>query len=410
VSRRSRDTTALAAGSAVSGVLAYVVFAVTTRGLGVERAAPVTVLWSYWALTGAAFTFPIQHWITRTAIAHGEGAVRRSLPQLSLVVLGASMVAGVVATLVRDVLFHRDDLWFPSLVCLVTVGSAVTGVARGVLTARRRMVSVGLSLVVENGIRCVVVGALFAVGSSSVEAYGLALVAGNLMVLMWPSSLVPHSTRGDQASHRRAGVLTFLAGAGAGQLVNQAILTGGPVALALVQGSQREVTTLFAALALYRAPYMLALGMVPQLLARVTRMVLDGHTAAVRRLTWLAAVATAFATTVAAAGAAALGPAVLELVFGAEVVLGAGRSALVGAGCALAVGNLVLMVVILGHDQPGRAAHAWTLAGAVAVVLLLALVMLDPLDRTACAFLGAEAVAFAALLYAAQRPVRRAGT
>ena len=63
VSASRRDARALAIGSAVSGLLAYLVFALTTRGLGAEQAGPVSVLWSYWAFAGAAFTFPIQHWV-----------------------------------------------------------------------------------------------------------------------------------------------------------------------------------------------------------------------------------------------------------------------------------------------------------------------------------------------------------
>ncbi|MBA2463514.1 MAG: hypothetical protein H0V42_00860, partial [Nocardioidaceae bacterium] len=75
--RRSRPgaTSALAAGSIVSGLLAYLFFALVTRGLGAEPAAPVSVLWSYWGFAAAGVTFPVQHWIARSVAAGGEGAV-----------------------------------------------------------------------------------------------------------------------------------------------------------------------------------------------------------------------------------------------------------------------------------------------------------------------------------------------
>ena len=73
-----RDSAALAVGSAVNGALAYVVFSLASHALGAEAAA-VSVLWTFWAFTAAAVTFPAQHWITRPVIAHGEGAVRRVL-------------------------------------------------------------------------------------------------------------------------------------------------------------------------------------------------------------------------------------------------------------------------------------------------------------------------------------------
>ena len=58
--RPLRDTSALAVGSVVSGLLAYVFFAMVTRALGPEPAAPVSVLWAWWSFAGAALTFPLQ--------------------------------------------------------------------------------------------------------------------------------------------------------------------------------------------------------------------------------------------------------------------------------------------------------------------------------------------------------------
>ena len=50
--RRRGHVGAPVVGAAVTGVLAYVVFALTTRALGSDAAAPVSVLWSYWTLAG----------------------------------------------------------------------------------------------------------------------------------------------------------------------------------------------------------------------------------------------------------------------------------------------------------------------------------------------------------------------
>ena len=126
-----RQTVALAGGAAVSGLMAYAVFAVTTRALGADAAAPVSVLWTWWGFAGAAFTFPLQHWVTRTVSAHGEGAVRVALPRVGLAVLAVSVVTGGLAWLARDALFHRSDAWFPLMVLLVTFGSSLIGLARG---------------------------------------------------------------------------------------------------------------------------------------------------------------------------------------------------------------------------------------------------------------------------------------
>src|SRR4029453_6819025 len=96
---RARGSTALAAGSVVAGLLAYVFFALATRSLGAEGAAPVSILWSYWSAAAAVLTFTVQHWIIRTLAHDGhEGAVARSLPKFAIMAAGLTALAGVVST------------------------------------------------------------------------------------------------------------------------------------------------------------------------------------------------------------------------------------------------------------------------------------------------------------------------
>ena len=99
----------------------------------------MSVLWTVWALAGAAFTFPLQHWITRCVTAGRAGDVRGSAGRVAAVVVAASLATGALAWAFRDRLFHRDDAWFPALVVLVVLGSAAVGVLRGSLAGRGRM-------------------------------------------------------------------------------------------------------------------------------------------------------------------------------------------------------------------------------------------------------------------------------
>jgi O-antigen/teichoic acid export membrane protein len=404
----NRASAALALGSVVSGLLAYLLFALITRGLGAEDAAPVTVLWTHWAFTGAAFTFPLQHWITRSLVAGQESAVRRAAPRISLVIVVVALVLGALSWLARDDLFHRDDPWFPVMIALITVGSALIGVVRGGLGGRGRFEAVAWSLVAENGLRCVLVAGLLLAGVTSAVAHGLCLVAGQVVVVLWPSALRYASAFATRV-HESGSPLAFLGGAAVAQLISQAILTGGPVLLALSGGSPSEVTAMFAALALFRAPYMIVLGSVPQLTLRVTQRTVAGEYAALRTMIRGVLAATVGLVLLAGLLGAWVGPSLLRLVFGHTVDVPATDASLLAIGCALAIANLALMVIALGQDRPAAVARAWAIATVVGAVGFVALTGTSPVDSTIGAFLAAEVAALTALSVATARATQGAG-
>ena len=388
-----RTSSARGTGSLGSGVLAYVFFAIVTRALGAADAAPVAVLWSWWGFAGAGLTFPLQHWIAHSVTLHeGEGAVRRALPAVTLLVLGIAAVVTVTSGLARDPLFHDGGLAFPLLAGAVTVGAGVLGVVRGVLTARRRFLAVAVGLVMENGVRCVAAVALIAADVHNPTAYGACLVVGYFAVFLWPAALrlgrFGNSMPADSP-------LAFLSGASAGQVLAQAVLAGGPVLLAAANGAPAEVTALFAALALFRAPYILALGRVAQLTERLTRLVVAREHRALRRFS-LGVIAATLVTAVAAgAFGAVAGPPLTELVFGSGVRLTGGNTASVAVGSTFALANLVLAVSVLAHGWPRAVVASWL--GALlpgGVFFLVGSLGGSVLDATCSAFVFTEGSAF----------------
>jgi hypothetical protein len=396
----------LAAGSAASGALAYLVFALTTRALGAELAAPVSVLWSYWSLAGAALTFPLQHWVASTVVLHGEGAVRAVLPRLFLGLVAASLALGAVTWLGRDALFHRDGLAFPGLVALVTVGSAVIGLARGGLTAHDRFLGLAVNLVGENALRCLVVAALASADVRSPTAYGLGLVVGHLVAFVQPSALAFARDPGRGATRS---AFAFLSTSGTAQLLSQVVLTGGPVLLAIAGGTAAEVTAMFAVLALFRAPYILALGAVSQLTGVMTRLVARGDAAAIRRVRALIVGGTIGLAVPTGVIGLLLGPTLLRLIFGADLAFGEAESAMVAVACTFAVGNLVCTVTVMARNRPSALVWAWTAAIAGAAAGFGVLAALPATSRIASAFLVAELLAFALLLLVPLRDRERSG-
>jgi O-antigen/teichoic acid export membrane protein len=388
--RPLRDTSALAVGSVVSGLLAYVFFALVTRALGPEPAAPVSVLWAWWSFAGAALTFPLQHWISHSVTVHeGEGAVRRALAGVVLVVVLVGVVAGVASWLARDLLFHVSGGEFPLMVVAVALGSGAMGVVRGLLAARHRFPAFGAALVAENALRCVAALVLMAAGVTDPVAYGVALVAGYAAIGFWPSTFrIGGSGRDDAESP-----LAFVTGASVGQLLGQAVLTGGPVLLAAAGGAPAEVTALFAGLALFRAPYTLALGLVSQLTERLTRLVVRGRREALRRFRVGVVLTTLVTAVVGAAFGAWAGPPLMELIFGEGVRLPGELTLLIAVGTVFALANLVLTVTALARGRTAALVRGWLVA-AVPGALVFWLAPTSALDRTTWAFAVVEAVAF----------------
>ena len=390
---RSRGATALALGSAVSGLLAYVFFALVTRALGAEAAAPVAVLWTYWSFAAAALTFPLQHWTVRAVVAAGgEGPVRKAVPPIAALTLAIALLAGAVTWLARDTLFHRDGWSFPLLVVAVTLGSAFLGVVRGMLTVRDRLAAVGMVIVAENAVRCVIAAVLMASDVTESRYYGLALAVGGVVGFAWPSVLrVGRTGRTDQPW------LAFLAGASGGQVISQTVLTGGPVVLALLCGTPAQVTGLFVALALFRAPYTLALGVVSPATGVLTRLVVAEQHGAIRRVLAAIVGVTALGAGLAAVVGWFLGPDLLRLVFGSSIEVSAMVCLLTAVGSALSIGTLLLSLVAMAHDRSHTTLRSWLLA-ALAAAVTLVVGPGEPLTTVTVAFLVAQLVAFATLL------------
>jgi O-antigen/teichoic acid export membrane protein len=391
---RAQHTRALAAGSVLNGLLAYLFFVLATRALGAAAAAPVSVLWTYWSFTAAALTFPLQHWIARSVAAHrSEGAVHDALPRVALAVVVASVVTGLLSWLGREALFDRGDLWFPLLFGCVTLGSGFIGIVRGGLSSRHQFFDVAGVLVAENGVRCLAAVVLIIAGAHTSVSFGACLALGSLIGLCWPRSF--RFSR-ESSDGRTESALAFLGAAASGQLIGQAVLTGGPVLLALSGGSAADVTALFAALALFRAPYTLGLGLVSQLTGRLTTLVVERDHEALRRVRLAVTLATAGAVGVAALLGAFAGPAIIPFIFGPQVQFGWLPSMLVAVGSAFALANLVTTISIMAQGRSSAMARAWIVAS-VAGALAFVAVPEPALGRTCWAFVAAEGVAFLAL-------------
>ncbi len=313
------------------------------------------------------------------------------------------MVLALVAYAMRGRFFGSSSLSWPTLVALVAAGSALMGFVRGVLASRRRFVATGAAIGAENVIR-LVAGAAVAAAGGSIFLYGIALALGPAAALAWPSV-----ARLERGGGRPQQIAEFFGGVGGGILLAQFALNAGPAVLAALGGAPAEVTALFATMALFRAPYLVALGFTTQLTGPLTGLVVAGNETTLdrirRRLT---------RGTLAAAAALALlawiaGRAVVDAIFGADVAPEPWIVAAIAGGSVLAVGGLGLVLLLLARAAMLPILRSW----AVALAVGTAVVVVGPgaaLADVTAAFLATEATAMLAMDRAERRQSMRSRT
>ena len=141
-----KESGALATGTVAGGLLAYGFFALTIRTLGASDAAPVSVLWTYWTMTAAILTFPLQHWTIRLLTRGDEGTLARSQRRLWVGTAVVSVFSGFLAYVARDVLFHDRTVAYPLMAAGVTAEAALSGLVRGALAGRGRFTAQSMPL------------------------------------------------------------------------------------------------------------------------------------------------------------------------------------------------------------------------------------------------------------------------
>ena len=383
----------------MNGLLAYAYVALGTRTFGADAFAPISVLWTIWAMSSAVVTFPVQHWVIRTVEADSaEGRVRAAQARILGAAVLLSSVVGAVTWLTRATLFGDPGLLFPALAALIPLGSAVVGFSRGALAARRRFVAAGAAIAGENLIRVVVGAGVIMAGLGS-GPFAAAIASGFLVALFWPSALrfADGAPVGPQTSP-----MGFLAGVAGGTLIAQLVLTGGPLILAALGGAPAAVTGLFSALALFRAPYLLATGLAARVTGSLVRLLKDATSSTIRHLTQRTIVIVAAAVPLGALVGAAVGSSLLHLVFGPEVTLPPGLIGVVAAGSTLALGSLFYTLVLVAGGRARAVTLPWVIAAFVSVGWAIFGIG-EPLTSVTWAFFLAEVVAFVVMVILGSR-------
>lgn len=392
-------TASVGVGLLIAGVTAYAFLAVAKRALGTEEYAPLALLWTLVFLIGPGFFLPVEQEISRAlaerrARGLGGGPVLRRAVAIAGGLLGLLLIAIAAGSgVLMDKTFDDEGLLVVGF-GLALAGVAAGHVARGTCSGQGRFRPYAVFIAADGVIRLALCVALAVADVDDVGPYGVALgLAPILAVAVAVGRERGLVEAGPSASWRE--VTGALAALLAASVLSFTLVNGGPLAVDLVgtDAEQARAGTFLNALLIGRIPLFLFQAVQAALLPRLSSLAgagqLDEFRTGLRRLLAV----TAGLGTVAAVGSYAVGPFVVEMMFGDEVdhrTLG-----LLGLSCAaymvaLAVGQAV--IALGGHRL---AAASWAV-GVAAFAVVTAVSADDVFLRVELGLLaGASAAAVA---------------
>lgn len=331
----------VAAGLIVLGLGSFAYLSLTGRALGPVAFAPVATLWVIFNGAGLALFQPVEQELSRSTAArraHGQGSrpvLRRVLQYVAFVTVVAALVAVVAQPVLTERVFAGSSVLVPVLI-IGMVGLAAEHTFRGLFGGAERFPRYGSQLGVDGALRILGPLVLAVLGSTSVVAFGLALVLAPLLAAAVtagrPGDL---SSPGPPVSLRE--VVAPLAVLTAAALLSQLIVNAAPIAAQVLAGREDAAAAgvFISALVLTRIPLFFFGAVQAAFLPALARLAATGNRTGfdsqLRQVLVLVTVTgLLFVTAMGVAG-----PFILRLLYGAEFV--ATRSLLAGLAAAAAL-------------------------------------------------------------------------
>ncbi|MFE4514111.1 lipopolysaccharide biosynthesis protein [Kitasatospora sp. NPDC056783] len=410
-------TLAVGGGTVVLGAASYIHLGVAGHSLSVDDMAKVSLLWTIVMSVGIGVFFPIEQELTRivsarAVLGHGAAPVLRRATLLAGGILAVTLAALAAASgpIARG-MFHGDR----SLV--LALGGAFTGMAvcyvtRGVLAGLGRFGAYGTQLGLDGGLRIGLALAFGVAGVHSALAFSLILaIAPILATIVTLPPLLRAAKPGEQI-----GWSELCSGLGlliCSTLLSQVVVNAAVMSTKLLAPSDSAlIAALLNALVLARVPLFVFGSLQASLLNGLSAAIAVGDRAAFTGMLKKIGVVVGALGVLGGIPAVALGPWLIQVLFGAKPVLGcldffwlsAGTVAYMFAmvlGQALmvfkrhnlqllcwAVGTAVLAgVTFLPGEVSTRVILAYT-AGSVATVLGMLAVLRQSFARSATTSAG----------------------
>ena len=318
-------TIAISIGLIIAGLTIYAFFKIGQEALGQDGFKPLVSLWFVMFAITPGFFLPVEQEISR-AISHRRELGQGAGPVLKkVVILCAGIVVGLIALIVAmaPIVNRRLFEGQPIVTASLAIAIAVYGVfylVKGVCSGLGKFTSYGFIVGADGGIRVVVCLILFVAGVTQLGAYALAAVVApiiGVLIVFFLGELKMQD--GPPASWSEITPnLGWLLG---GSIFAAALVNAGPITVALLGDSApaKQVTLFGNAVLLSRVPLFLFQAVQAALLPRLTRLAarraINEFRSGLKQLVVLVIGVGVLGTI----GAFAIGPNVLDLVYGGGI-------------------------------------------------------------------------------------------
>jgi O-antigen/teichoic acid export membrane protein len=415
----------LSIGIASTGLLTLAYFSIASHVLGEESAKRIDVLWSVMFVIISVIYRPIEQLLSRTiadrrARGHAQHSVRVPIAiQTGFALVFLIVTLALKAELVDHVFNHYAALY--DVLVVGTLAYAASYFARGWLAGHeyfalfgglvlieslsRLCFALAVALGITHGQTAVVLGiaaapfvslvvvpAAFARrsgerrGAPEIEELDAALAGvGGVS-----STGVEQAVAADELSLRRGSSFAF-AVSGV-MLAEQTLLNAAVLTVDATSANRALAGVVFNVLLIARAPLQLFQAIQTSLLPHLTGLeVTEGHQAFARAIRVTVLAIAAFAGAVAL-GLLAIGPPVMQHLFGQHHDYNRFGLALIGLGMGMHLTSGALNQAVLARNQARTAAVCWLVAAAVFVVWMVFGTVGEELLRTEIGYLGAASL------------------
>ena len=429
-----RGAAILSVGIGVTGLVTYAYFSLASHALSEDAYGRITLLWSAVFIVVSILYRPVEQLLSRTIAdrdARGQTG-HEHLRVAATIQLSLGVLFAIVALVLRGPL--EDDLFGGSatlywVMIVAVLAYAVSYFARGFLAGSHRFGYYGLLVLMEATSRLMFALAV-AVGiasGQSVVALGIAAAPIVSLAVVPPALARGLRSRGEdpvlEDEVEEAGVLdaaaagepggsadpefTLAHGSGFAAAVllimvcEQTFLNAGPLLVKATEGAAGVALAgfVFNVLLIARAPLQLFQAIQTSILPHLTKLRAGGESDPFRRSINVTLLAIAAFAGAVALVMLAVGPWLMELVFGGDFDYDRGGLVMISLGMGLYLAAATLNQAALARTQLKAAAACWVVSAMAFIAFLLAVRFDDRVLQVEVGYMG-SALLLAGLLFA----------